>query len=46
MKSKISTFLWFDSNAEDAINFYVSVFNNSKVIELHRMPEGDEAYSQ
>lgn len=28
---KITPFLWFDSNAEDAMNFYVSVFKNSKV---------------
>jgi predicted 3-demethylubiquinone-9 3-methyltransferase (glyoxalase superfamily) len=29
---KITTFLWFDTNAEEAVNFYVSVFKNSKVI--------------
>ncbi len=28
---KITPFLWFDSNAEEAVNFYVSVFKNSKV---------------
>jgi predicted 3-demethylubiquinone-9 3-methyltransferase (glyoxalase superfamily) len=28
---KITTFLWFDTNAEEAVNFYVSVFKNSKV---------------
>ncbi|HEU5236409.1 MAG TPA: VOC family protein, partial [Pyrinomonadaceae bacterium] len=28
---KITPFLWFDSNAEDAMNFYISVFKNSKV---------------
>jgi predicted 3-demethylubiquinone-9 3-methyltransferase (glyoxalase superfamily) len=28
---KITTFLWFDKNAEDAVNFYVSVFKNSKI---------------
>jgi len=28
---KITPFLWFDSNAEEAMNFYVSVFKNSKV---------------
>jgi predicted 3-demethylubiquinone-9 3-methyltransferase (glyoxalase superfamily) len=27
---KISPFLWFDGKAEDAMNFYVSVFKNSK----------------
>jgi predicted 3-demethylubiquinone-9 3-methyltransferase (glyoxalase superfamily) len=29
---KITTFLWFDSNAEEAVNFYVSVFKNSRVL--------------
>jgi len=28
---KITTFLWFDSNAEEAMNFYVSIFKNSKI---------------
>ena len=28
---KITSFLWFDNNAEEAMNFYVSVFNNSKI---------------
>lgn len=33
---KITPFLWFDDNAEDAMNFYVSVFPNSKVLGLMR----------
>jgi predicted 3-demethylubiquinone-9 3-methyltransferase (glyoxalase superfamily) len=28
---KITPFLWFDNNAEDAMNFYTSIFKNSKV---------------
>ena len=28
---KITPFLWFDDQAEEAMNFYVSVFKNSKV---------------
>jgi predicted 3-demethylubiquinone-9 3-methyltransferase (glyoxalase superfamily) len=28
---KITPFLWFDSNAEEAMKFYVSIFKNSKV---------------
>ncbi len=28
---KIVTFLWFDDQAEEAMNFYVSVFKNSKI---------------
>ena len=31
---KITPFLWFDSNAEEAANFYVSDFKNSKVKEM------------
>ena len=33
---KITPFLWFDSNAEEAMNFYVSVFNNSKIATVTR----------
>jgi len=29
---KVTTFLWFNNNAEEAVNFYVSVFKNSKVV--------------
>ena len=29
---KILPFLWFDTQAEDAANFYVSVFENSKIL--------------
>lgn len=28
---KISTCLWFDNRAEEAVNFYTSVFKNSKI---------------
>ena len=28
---KITPFLWFNNNAEDAVNFYTSIFKNSKV---------------
>ena len=33
---KIVPFLWFDNNAEEAVNFYVSVFKNSKVTRVTR----------
>lgn len=29
---KITTFLWFNNNAEEAANFYCSVFKNSKIL--------------
>ena len=35
-KQKITTFLWFDNNAEEAVNFYVSVFKNSRSRETTR----------
>jgi predicted 3-demethylubiquinone-9 3-methyltransferase (glyoxalase superfamily) len=31
-RQKITTFLWFDNNAEEAVNFYVSIFKNSRVL--------------
>jgi len=47
---KISPCLWFDSQAEEAANFYVGIFKNSKILdvarygkvgyETHRKPEG------
>ena len=33
---KITPFLWFNGNAEEAMNFYVSVFKNSKVLGVTR----------
>jgi predicted 3-demethylubiquinone-9 3-methyltransferase (glyoxalase superfamily) len=35
----IIPFLWFDSHAEEAMNFYVSIFPNSKVELLKKWPE-------
>jgi len=36
---KITPFLWFDDQAETAVNFYVSVFKNSKVTATTRYSE-------
>lgn len=33
---KITPFLWFTDNAEEAMNFYVSIFKNSKVLGIQR----------
>ncbi len=33
---KINPFLWFDDKAEEAANFYVSVFPNSRIVETVR----------
>jgi len=35
--SKITPFLWFDNNAAEAMNFYCSVFKNSKVGKVNPM---------
>jgi predicted 3-demethylubiquinone-9 3-methyltransferase (glyoxalase superfamily) len=36
---KITPFLWFDDKAEEAMNFYVSIFKNSKVVNVTRCGE-------
>ena len=36
---KITPFLWFDDQAEEAINLYVSVFKNSKILSMSRYGE-------
>ena len=38
-KQKITTFLWFDDNAEEAMNHYVSIFKSSKVLNVTRYGE-------
>ncbi len=47
INQKISPFLWFDKQAEEAINFYVSIFAgspakkaDSKIVSIKRYPEG------
>ena len=37
---KITPFLWFDTQAEEAMNFYVSVFKNSKALGVTPGPNG------
>ena len=36
---KITPFLWFDGNAEEAMNFYTSIFRNAKVGNVSRYGE-------
>lgn len=50
ISQRITANLWFDRNAEEAINFYTSIFKNSSIkgmthytkegFEVHQMPEG------
>jgi len=37
---KITPFLWFDNNAEEAMDFYTSIFKDSKVVNVSRIGEG------
>lgn len=39
-KQKIVTYLWFDNNAEEAINLYTSLFPNSKITNIMRVQPG------
>lgn len=39
-KQRITTYLWFDGNAEQAVEFYTSIFPNSKVTQVARWGEG------
>lgn len=50
INQRITANLWFDRNAEEAVNFYTSIFKNSSIkgmthytkegFEVHQMPEG------
>ena len=33
---KITPFLWFNDQAEEAVNFYVSIFKNSRIVRVSR----------
>jgi predicted 3-demethylubiquinone-9 3-methyltransferase (glyoxalase superfamily) len=37
---KITPFLWFDNQAEEAMNFYTSIFKNSKIGSISRFGDG------
>ena len=36
---KITPFLWFDNQAEEAVNFYISIFKDSKILSISRRGE-------
>lgn len=42
---KITPFLWFDNKAEEAVNFYVSIFKNSSIGTVTRYSEAAAAAS-
>ena len=39
MRQKITPFLWFDGNAEEAVNFYTSIFKDGRIVSLERYPD-------
>lgn len=41
---KITPFLWFNNQAEEAVTFYTSVFKNSKIVSIKKYP--DEAVEE
>ncbi|TCP58155.1 putative 3-demethylubiquinone-9 3-methyltransferase (glyoxalase superfamily) [Tumebacillus sp. BK434] len=42
---KITPFLWFDGNAEEAMNYYTSIFKNSKITSLQRLGDDEAIFS-
>ena len=40
MQQKITPNLWFDTEAEEAANFYISVFGNGRIVNVAHYPEG------
>lgn len=42
---KITPFLWFDGNAEEAMNHYVSIFKNARVLEVRRAGPSGPVFS-
>ena len=38
---KITPFLWFDNQAEEAVDFYLSVFKNAKILNVSRYGESN-----
>ena len=40
MSQKITPNLWFDMNAEEAANFYVDLFDDGRILNVARYPEG------
>lgn len=39
MTQKITPFLWFDDNAEEAVNFYISTFKDARLLDAKRYGE-------
>lgn len=47
MRQKMAICLWYDDQAEEAVNFYISIFNNSEIIKVSRFgKEGFEIHGK
>jgi predicted 3-demethylubiquinone-9 3-methyltransferase (glyoxalase superfamily) len=47
LNQRIAPCLWFDNQAEDAANFYVSIFRNSKIVQVtHYSKAGQEIHKR
>lgn len=42
---KISPYLWFNGNAEEAMNYYVSIFKNSRITSQQRLGDDEAVFS-
>lgn len=42
---KITPFLWFDDNAEEALNFYVATFKNAKILSVNKSEETGKLFT-
>ncbi|MRH90603.1 VOC family protein [Nocardia sp. SYP-A9097] len=40
MTTTVTTFLWFDTQAEEAANLYTSLVADSRITDISRMPDG------
>lgn len=45
MSQKITPFLWFNDQVEEALNFYTSVFKNGKIVSLSRQGDNGPVFS-
>ncbi len=42
---KITPFLWFDNNADEAMHFYTSIFKNSQIKDVSRYPDNHPEFA-
>lgn len=43
-KLQLTTCLWFDTQAEEAANFYISIFKNSRITHIQRYSDAGKEY--